>query len=75
MASIHAEVPNDADIEEAHELIDRIERDAAKKLNLFLVIHMDPVEVRNEEVVALREEVQRLLKEIDPGCSIHDFAW
>lgn len=73
MASIHAEVPNDADIEEAHELIDRIERDAAKKLDLFLVIHMDPVEVKNEEVVALKEETQKILQGIDPGCSIHDF--
>ena len=30
MASIHAEVPNDVDIEVSHEIIDRIERDAGK---------------------------------------------
>ena len=35
MASIHAEVPNDADIEEAHELIDRIERDAVDELGMY----------------------------------------
>ena len=40
MASIHAEVPNDVDIEVSHEIIDRIERDAAKRLGIFLVIHM-----------------------------------
>ena len=42
MASIHAEVPNDVDIEKSHEIIDRIERDAKQTLGLFLVIHMDP---------------------------------
>ena len=47
MASIHAEVPNDVDIEESHEIIDRIEREAIKKLGIFLVIHMDPVETKD----------------------------
>ena len=32
MASIHAEVPNDVDIETSHEIIDRIERDSIKNL-------------------------------------------
>lgn len=35
MASIHAEVPNDVEIEASHEIIDRIERDAARKLGEF----------------------------------------
>ena len=48
MASIHAEVPNDVDIEKSHEIIDRIERDAKQTLGLFLVIHMDPVEMKDE---------------------------
>lgn len=32
MASIHAEVPNDVDIEKSHEIIDRIEREAARQI-------------------------------------------
>ena len=73
MASIHAEVPNDVDIEQSHEIIDRIERDAAKKMDIFLVIHMDPVEMKDERVLILREKTEELLKEVDPACSIHDF--
>lgn len=73
MASIHAEVPNDVDIEISHEIIDRIERDAAKKLGIFLVIHMDPIEMRDERVLALKEQTEGILNEIDPACSIHDF--
>lgn len=73
MASIHAEVPNDVDIEISHEIIDRIERDAAKKLGIFLVIHMDPIEMRDARVLALKEQTEGILNEIDPACSIHDF--
>lgn len=73
MASIHAEVPNDVDIEKSHEIIDRIEREAARQLDLFLVIHMDPVETRDERVIQIRKKAEQILKELDPACSIHDF--
>lgn len=73
MASIHAEVPNDADIEESHEIIDRIEREAAKELGIFLVIHMDPVEMKDERVLQVKDQVVQILNRLDPACSIHDF--
>ncbi len=73
MASIHAEVPNDVDIEQSHEIIDRIEREAAKKLGIFLVIHMDPVEMKDQRVIRIRNKAVQILKELDPACSIHDF--
>lgn len=73
MASIHAEVPNDVDIEVSHEIIDRIERDAAKKLGIFLVIHMDPVETRDERVLFIKEQVLQVLDALDPAVKIHDF--
>lgn len=73
MATIHAEVPNDSNVERSHEIIDRIERDAARKLGLLLVIHMDPVDVNDPVVVMLRSKVEELLGRIDPVCSIHDF--
>ena len=73
MASIHAEVPNDVDIEQSHEIIDRIERDAGKELGIFLVIHMDPIETRDESVLKIRQKTVDTLKAIDPECSLHDF--
>ena len=73
MASIHAEVPNDVDIEVSHEIIDRIEREASKELGLFLVIHMDPIETRDRRVLKIRSQAVRILKELDPACSLHDF--
>lgn len=73
MASIHAEVPNDTDIEESHEIIDRIERDALKELGLFLVIHMDPVEMKDERVLEAKKVTEEALLEIEESASIHDF--
>ena len=73
MASIHAEVPNDVDIEQSHEIIDRVEREAAKQLGIFLVIHMDPVEMKDQRVLRIRDKAVRLLHDLDPACSIHDF--
>lgn len=73
MASIHAEVPRDADIEESHEIIDRIEREAARELGIFLVIHMDPIEVRDEEVLKSKQELEEVLQSIDERLNMHDF--
>ena len=73
MASIHAEVPNDVSIEVSHEIIDRIERDAVKELGIFLVIHMDPVEMKDEHVLSVRQQVYEILEALDPAVNIHDF--
>lgn len=73
MATIHAEVPNDVSIEISHEIIDKIERDVKKNLNILLVIHMDPVEMRDEEVLALRDKTSRIVCALDPELSFHDF--
>lgn len=73
MASIHTEVPNNVDIERSHEIIDRIERDAGKNLGIFLVIHMDPIETRDESVLEIRQRTAEILDELDPACSLHDF--
>ncbi len=73
MASIHAEVPNDVKVDDSHEVIDRIERDALKKFGIFLVIHMDPVETNNSKVLEFGCMVENVLKEVDARVSFHDF--
>ena len=73
MASIHAEVPNDCDLEETHEIIDRIEREAARRFGLLLVIHMDPVETRDQRVIEFKAMVEDVIEKMDSRLSIHDF--
>lgn len=73
MASIHAEVPRDVDIEVSHEIIDRIEREVSKKLGIFLVIHMDPVETQDERVLRVKDQVEEIIRRLDPEVTFHDF--
>lgn len=73
MATIHAEVPSSIGFEHAHETIDRIERDVLEKLDIFLVIHMDPIEVNDTMVLEKKQMVVGIIKELEPKASIHDF--
>jgi cation diffusion facilitator family transporter len=73
MASIHAEVPNDVNVEISHEVVDRIEREALKKFGIFLVIHMDPVETKNSRVMEFGSMLENVIHGIDPRISFHDF--
>lgn len=72
MASIHAEVPSDQDIQVSHEIVDTIERECLRKLGIFLVIHMDPVETHNERVAAIRDMVAQVLDGLDSRLEFHD---
>ena len=73
MASIHAEVPRDVDIEVSHDIIDRIEHEVGAKLGILLVIHMDPVEIHDAAVLATKEKVRNVIAILDPELSFHDF--
>lgn len=72
MASVHAEVPNNVDVEISHEIIDRIERDVHKELGIYLVIHMDPIEVRSEQMENVKQQILSAANQIDNALSIHD---
>ena len=73
MATIHAEVPNTMTLENAHELIDLIEREVRQKLGIILVVHIDPVETEDEAVLKMRKDVEDAIREVAPECSMHDF--
>ena len=73
MASIHAEVPNDYDVEISHEIVDRIEHEAFRRFGLMLVIHMDPVETHNEQVDFYKKILTDILAGLDGRLSFHDF--
>lgn len=73
MASIHAEIPANIDIMTIHDVIDEAEREISKKLNIYLVIHMDPICVETEEISVAREEVENILEGYPFVKSMHDF--
>ena len=73
MASIHAEIPSNIDIMEIHHIIDTAEREISKKLNIDLVIHMDPICVDTDEIIEARNMVQDVLSKYEEIKSFHDF--
>ena len=72
-ASVHVEVPQDSDIVKCHEQIDLCEKLIDEKLNISLVIHMDPIDVNNETIAKAKESIINAVKEIDNNMSVHDF--
>lgn len=73
MISLHAEVPYNVDILEAHDVIDNIEYRLMHKFNCDATIHMDPIVTDDEETNQARELVERIVNECGSELSIHDF--
>lgn len=75
MATIHAELPSNIPVLDAHEIIDKAENQISEKLDITLIIHMDPVNVDDEEIQETRAEVDKILKEFPQIISYHDFRF
>jgi len=73
MASIHAEIPQDISVVTIHEVIDKAERELSSELNIYLVIHMDPIDTNCEFTKAVKMEVENIISEIPEVKSMHDF--
>lgn len=73
MASLHAEVPCDISIIQIHEIIDKAERELSDKLNIILVIHMDPINTNDKEIITSKQEIAKILGDIPAVDSFHDF--
>lgn len=73
MASIHAEIPSNLDIITIHNVIDKAERELSDKLNIYLVIHMDPMCIHNDEVNLQKQKVEEIIYKYEFIKSMHDF--
>ena len=73
IASLHAEVPSDSDFVAVHEEIDEAEKRVWQQTGVYLVIHMDPVEIHDATVLATKEKVRNVISILDPELSFHDF--
>ena len=73
MCSIHAEIPSDISLVKIHEIIDKAERDISNELNIYLVIHIDPICIIEGEVKEIYDYIQDYLNNFEYVDSIHDF--
>ncbi|MGN8772889.1 cation diffusion facilitator family transporter [Candidatus Weimeria sp. HCP3S3_B5] len=72
MATIHIEVPNRITLEEAHAVADIAERKVRRDLGIVLVAHVDPVEINDKRTNKIREQIEHILKILDPALTFHD---
>lgn len=73
IASIHAELPDNLSLNAAHRIIDGIEKKVMHTCGVDLVVHIDPTDTDSKEVQILRKKLKKLLEEISPELTYHDF--
>lgn len=71
-AYLDLELPSDLSPQEAHALIDACEREVGRAMGITLTIHMDPVDIRDSRLTALRREVEQHIQALDPCLCFHD---
>lgn len=72
-ATVHVEVDSKVDVLVSHDLTDRIEKDFAENTNISLVVHLDPVDVHDEEVLRYKALATQYVHELSGEYSLHDF--
>lgn len=72
VASIHAEVPADANLVAIHEVIDRAESDISRALHIPICIHIDPIVVGDPIFDSITAHFNHILSQQYPGTHIHD---
>ena len=73
IASLHSEVDAKQNVLEAHDTIDNIEKEIFEKMKIMTTIHLDPIETDNIQLNQYKTIVSKVLNEIDPELSFHDF--
>ena len=73
MASVHVEVPREASVEEAHEIIDHVEKEVLRRTGIYIVAHTDPVEIHDARILELKKKVDRIITLLDEQLEFHDF--
>lgn len=69
-ASIHIEVDADSDLMESHDIIDQIERDTLRDLQIELTGHLDPIKVNDPLTDSLNSLLKDIIDDI-PEVHIH----
>lgn len=70
--SVHVEVAAEEDVLKSHDMVDNIERDFLKELNIHLIVHMDPIITKDEKVRDLRHWLAKEVKKVHEELTIHD---
>lgn len=72
-ASVHIEVDDRWTLNQAHDVINHIEKDFCNQLDVELVCHLDPVALQNDAYQKQRALVEAIVINVAPGLTMHDF--
>ena len=75
IASLHLEVDGKEDIFVIHDMADNVEQQLRRELGIEATVHMDPIVTDDEQITALRTQVQEVVASIHPGMLTHDFRF
>ena len=73
IGSAHAEVDAKMNVVKIHDIIDQAEREVGDTLHVMMTLHMDPIEYDNPITNAYFEDLKRILSQINPAITVHDF--
>ena len=72
MVSLHCEVSCYEDPITLHEIIDSLEVAISEEMGCMTVIHMDPVDTKDELLGTLHTELTQMIADLNNGASFHD---
>ncbi len=73
MMSLHVEIDSDESLLEAHDLVDEIEQLLNEKYSCSSVIHVDPVNLHDEEVMMIKDRMKERIRQLGDDIKFHDF--
>ena len=74
IGSGHAEMSNNLTLDEAHDIIDAIEAVINKKFGIEFTIHIDPINVKDEEYESVYKKLEEVITSINKELSFHDLS-
>ncbi len=72
-ATVHVQMDASLPALLSHEALDKIERKVFSELGVELTVHLDPVDLHDEEARLLEERIRAASEGITDGLNLHDF--
>ena len=72
-STVHVEMDANLPSLEAHAILDGIEHEVKDALNVSLTAHFDPIDLQDQEALALESRVRDALEGIEQDLELHDF--
>ena len=71
-ASLHVEVNAAVDVMVSHDMIDNIEHQIARQLNIHCTVHMDPINLDDPNREPLKQILMETIASLEGVCNFHD---